>query len=186
MFTKILNSWLTKPTAMLLALSIFLMSFTPYIPPTGAEGNGDDIEGGIVLRAGTTIPLQCTATLNSATLQTGQNVTFTVANDIKVNGKTVIERGAIANGVVTDAHDHGVFGIPGKFSITVKSVTAVDGTQVFLSNSDIYAQGKAKYGVSIALSAIICILFMLIKGDEASNSGSITVAVASDTEIQVN
>ena len=160
MFTKILNSWLTKPTAMLLALSI--------------------------LRAGTTIPLQCAATLNSAILQTGQNVTFTVANDIKVNGKTVIERGAIANGIVTDAHDHGVFGIPGKFSITVKSVTAVDGTQVFLSNSDIYAQGKAKYGVSIALSAIICILFMLIKGDEASNSGSITVAVASDTEIQVN
>lgn len=184
MFTKIINSWVTKPTALLLALSIFLMSFTPYVPPT--NGNGDDIEGGIVLRAGTTIPLQCTSTLNSATLQTGQNVTFTVANDIKVNGKTVIERGAIANGVVTEAHDHGVFGIPGKFSITIKSVTAVDGTQVFLANSDIFAQGKAKYGVSISLSAIICILFMFIKGDEATNSGSITVAVASDTEVQVD
>ena len=187
MFTKILNSWLTKPTAMLLALSIFLMSFTPYVPPTGAEGNGDDIEGGVILKAGTTIPLQTLTPLSSATLQTGQTVTFNVASDIKVNGKVVIERGAAATGTVVSAQHRRMIGLPGKFMIKINTVTAVDGTNVFLTNSDINAEGKSKLVTSLILTGVLCWLFALMKGEDAvSNSGITNVAVATDTEIQVN
>lgn len=189
MFTKILNSWATKPTAVLLALSIFLMSFTPYVPVQGVEGNSDDddIEGGVILKAGTSIPLQSLQTLSSATLQTGQSVTFNVASDIKVNGKVVIERGAAATGTVVSAQHRRMIGLPGKFSIKINTVQAVDGTNVFLTNSDVNAEGKSKLVTSLILTGVLCWLFALMHGEDAtSNSGIINVAVATDTEIQVN
>lgn len=189
MFTKILNSWLTKPTAVLLAMSIFLMSFTPYVPVSG-NGDGDDeddIKGNVTLKAGTMIPLQTLTTLSSATLQTGQTVTFTVAQDIKVGGKVVIERGASATGTVVSAQHRRMIGLPGKFTVQIQTVQAVDGTNVFLTNSDVNAEGKSKMVTSLILTGVLCWLFALMKGEDAvAPAGVINVAVASDTEIQVN
>ena len=78
MFIKLMKAVYFKPTVLLMAIAMLTMSFT--------------MPGEVVtLKAGTTIPLELVSTLSSNNVQSGQMVDFRVLNDIKVNGKLLLQ-----------------------------------------------------------------------------------------------
>lgn len=86
MFRKLINSRCFKPSLVLMAMAMLFMSFTA---PSGT----------VVLKAGTTVPLSLETTIDGNNVRTGQTVQFRVVQDIKVDGKTIIAAGSLAQGL---------------------------------------------------------------------------------------
>ena len=84
----------------------------------------------VVLKAGTAVPVKLESTISSKNAAVGQIVNFRVTAPIMVNGKTVIESGAIATGQVVRAKKNGILGKEGELQLTINSVLAVDGSKV--------------------------------------------------------
>ena len=87
MFIKLFKSIYFKPALFLMALAMLTMSFTM---PGGT----------VVLKAGTVIPMELVNTITSKTARSGQLVDFRVTSDVKVDGKTVVAAGSIAQGQI--------------------------------------------------------------------------------------
>jgi hypothetical protein len=141
--------------AVLLAFSMLTMSFTPNKP--------DDV----VLNAGTIVALETTSMLQSDQVFVGQTIDFRVKYDVKVNGKKAIVAGSIAKGQIMRAQKAKGLGRQGFLEVQIKSVTAVDGQEVFLSGGNVYQEGDDKQALAIALGVFVCILFLTIKGKNA-------------------
>ena len=165
MFIKFLKSIYFKPTLFLMALAMLTMSFTM---PNGT----------VVLKAGTVIPMELVSTISSKTARSGQLVDFRVTSDVKVDGKTVIAAGSIAQGQIVRAKKNGLLGAEGELEIAVKSIRAVDGTNIYLSSNK----------VVLSVVVTLCCLFgFLIKGGQAEIPAGAQVQgiVVSNTDINV-
>lgn len=173
MFIKLFKSCYFKPITFLMALAMLTMSFTM---PNGT----------VVLKAGTMIPMELVSTITSKTARNGQMVDFRVMSDVKVDGKTVIPAGSIAQGQIVRAKKSGLLGSEGELEISVKSVKAVDGTNIYLSSNNISDEGSNKVALSIVLT-LCCLFGFLIKGGKAEIPAGTQVQgmVASNTEINV-
>ena len=158
MITKIQNSFFAKPVAVLLAFSFLFMSFTM---------KGD---GSVVLNSGTNVSLETVSMIQSDMVSVGQTIDFRVKYDVKVDNKTVIAAGSIAKGQVMRAQKAKGLGKEGFVEIQIKSVTAVDGQEVFLTGGNVYQEGEDKQTLSILLGVFVCILFLKKK---KKNSGVI-------------
>lgn len=156
MITKIQNSFFTKPVATLLAISILFMSF---------KMNDDR---NVVLNAGTNVSLETVSMIQSDKVTVGQTIDFRVKYDVKVGDKTVIPAGSIAKGQVMRAQRAKGIGKQGFVEIQIKSVSAVDGQEVFLSGGNVYQEGEDNQVIAILLGIFICILFLTIKGENAT------------------
>jgi hypothetical protein len=155
MIAKIQNSVLVKHVALLLAASILSMSFK-----MGSNGE-------VVLNAGTNIPLETVSTIQSDLVTVGQTIDFRVKYDVKVDGKTVVAAGSMAKGQVMRAQKAKGLGKEGFFEIQIKSVTAIDGQEVFLTGGNVYQEGDDKQSLAIFLGVFVCILFLTMKGKNA-------------------
>ena len=173
MFIKLINSFYFKSTAMLMACAILFMSFT--MP-------GETV----VLKAGTVIPLELISTITSKTARTGQVVDFRVMSDIAVNGKVLVSAGSIAQGQIVRAKKSGLLGSEGELEIAVRSVKAVDGTNIYLSSNSIVDEGSNKVALSIIVT-LCCLFGFLIKGGKAEIPAGTQVqgVVSSNVEINV-
>ncbi|MHA2260724.1 MAG: hypothetical protein ACXACO_22380 [Promethearchaeota archaeon] len=96
----------------------------------------------------------------------GDPVDLSVARDVDINGKVVIRQGTRATGEVVSVEKKGYVGKPGKIAIAVRSVTAVDGTEVRLRDT-VTQEGKSKETTALLLGLIVCILLLLIKGESS-------------------
>lgn len=172
MFINLMKSVYFKPTVLLMAIAMLTMSFT--MP-------GETV----TLKAGTIIPMELVSTLNSSSVQSGQMVDFRVLNDIKVNGKTVIAVGSIAQGQITRAKKSGLMGSEGELTVAIKSVKAVDGTTVYLSGSNLSDEGGSKLAVSIVLT-ILCLFGFLIKGGKAEIPAGTQVQGTVTSNVEIN
>lgn len=174
MFTKLIKSVAFKPVLLLMALAILFMSFK--LPSEV-----------VVLKSGTIVPLELITSLSGNNVKRGQIVDFRVVSDVKVNGKTVIAAGSVAQGQVTNAKKNGLFGTAGELSLVVKSVRAVDGSMVYLSNSNLSDEGSDKLVVSIVVT-LFCLFGFLIKGGKAEipTGTQCQAIVMSNVEINVN
>ncbi|MDA9128439.1 hypothetical protein N9J65_06215 [Flavobacteriaceae bacterium] len=166
---------LFKSIAVLLSMAILNMSAAPI--PTEA----------VVLNAGTIIPLETLNVIKSDMATVGRTIDLRVTRDVKVNGKTVINAGSIAKGQVTRAQKAKGLGKAGYIELQIKSVTAVDGQEVYLSGGNINETGDDKAGLAIVLGLFVCILFLLMKGKEAEFPAgfSFDANVASTITIEV-
>lgn len=173
MFIKLFKSCYFKPVVFLMALAMLTMSFT--LP-----------NGTVVLKAGTVIPMELISTITSKSARSGQMVDFRVMSDVKVDGKTVISAGSIAQGQIVRAKKSGLLGSEGELEIAVKSIKAVDGTNVYLTTNNLSDEGSNKVALSIVLT-ICCLFGFLIKGGQAEIPAGTQVQgmVASNTEINV-
>ena len=153
MLKKIISSTCFKPTLMLMALSMLFMSFTTAGPT-------------VTLKAGTVIPLVLDSTIDGNNAKVGQNVNFRVTSDVIVDGKTVISAGSLAKGQVVRSEKNGLLGSAGEVEIAVKSIQAVDGTNVYLADGNVFDEGSNKLGVSIVVT-LFCLFGFLIKGGKA-------------------
>lgn len=114
----------------------------------------------VVLKAGTAVPVKLESTISSKNAAVGQIVNFRVTAPIMVDGKTVIESGAIVTGQVVRAKKNGILGKEGELQLTINSVLAVDGTKVMLSSANLSDEGNN----NLILSLFLC---FLIKGGSA-------------------
>lgn len=112
-------------------------------------------------------------------------VDFRVLNDIKVNGKTVIAVGSIAQGQITRAKKRGLMGSEGELTVTIRSVKAVDGTMVYLSGSSLSDEGGNKLALSIVLT-ICCLFGFLIKGGKAEIPAGTQIQGTVTSNIEIN
>jgi hypothetical protein len=80
--------------------------------------------------SGTLIELETAYTINSQLVRKHDVVSFRVVNPVIVDGQVVIEKGATATAVVTQAERGGHFGRAGRLAWRLKEVTAADGTRL--------------------------------------------------------
>lgn len=175
MITKIQNSVYVKHVALLLAVSILSMSFKMH-------GNGE-----VVLNAGTSIALETVSMIQSDLVSVGQTIDFRVKYDVKVDGKTVIAAGSMAKGQVMRAQMAKGLGKEGFVEIQIKSVTAADGQEVFLTGGNVYNEGEDRQTLAIVLGLFVCILFLTMKGKNAQVAPGYQVnpAVATTMTIKI-
>lgn len=173
MFRKLINSKSFRPSLLLMAMAMLFMSFTA---PSGT----------VVLKAGTAVPLSLETSIDGNQVRAGQIVQFRVVQDIKVDGKTIIAAGSLAQGQVVRAEKNGLLGSAGEVEIAVKSVQAVDGTSIYLTNGNVFDEGKNKVVLSVVVT-LCCLLGFLIKGGkgEIPTGTQINASVMSNTEINV-
>jgi len=119
----------------------------------------------VLLQNSTVVVIKTQDQLMSSKLKAGQELTFVVAAPVIVGGKTLIEAGAVAVGQVQDAKGAQMAGIAGKLTVTVQSVTAVDGSTVQLSGQFI-SQGDSEVGATVAVGVILCPLALINQGEE--------------------
>jgi hypothetical protein len=175
MLVKVYQSKYVKHIAYLLTVCVLCMSFTIRKPLD------------VVLPAGTPVALETTTLIRSDEAQMGQIVEFKVRSDVKINNKVVIAAGALAKGQIVKAQRAKGIGKEGYVEIQIKSVTAADGQEVILSNSNLYQEGENKQTLSIVLGVLVCILFLTMKGKNAEIAPGYQVmtSVAANTNINV-
>ena len=122
---------------------------------------------GATLPNNTPVTIQASQTYDSATVQTGDSVKFSVAKNITVNGQTVIAAGAPVTATVVKANKRGRIGIPGEIVLGEFSTVTTKGTKVPLTG-DIAQKAKSKMALSITLSVIVIPLFLLMKGKDTA------------------
>lgn len=88
--------------------------------------------GAQVLPEGTPVKVQSTMEVSSGSVQTGDLVTFKTVAPVQVGGVTVVEKGALARGIVMFANGAAI-GHGGQLLISVDSVQATDGSWLPLS-----------------------------------------------------
>ena len=176
MFTQIKNSIIGKSTAILLACSIFCMSFTTM--------NGSNV---VTLKSGTPVALELISTVKSNKAKSGQMVDFRVINNVKAGNTIVIPAGSIAKGQVVEADKSGIFGQPGELRVAIRNVTAIDGTNVPLMGTEFNEEGKDKLVVSV-IGGLLCLFPFFIKGGKAEMPAGtqLQTTVLSDTEITID
>ncbi len=176
MLKTIYKSQFTKLFCLLLTVSMLTMSFTPKN------------DANVVIPSGTIIPLENNSEITSATMVPGQTINFFVRSDVKINGQTVIKSGAVAKGLVTRAEKAKGLGKEGFLEVEIKSVEAVDGTQILLAGTRINQVGEDRQTAAILLGVLVCILFLTKKGKDAAIPAgySFEGRVAQEVTVAVN
>jgi hypothetical protein len=122
-------------------------SVVPQVAPSGQA----------VLRTGTEVPLRLSEqlTTKNKAVRVGQRFRMTVAEDIKVDGQTVIPVGSPAMGEITDVRNKGMWGKSGHIGAQILYVQ-VNGRQIRLSGTfdDKGVTGTAGVVAAIALVPI--------------------------------
>ena len=131
-------------------------------------------KGKTVLPAHTPVIMRCNETISTSDFVSGSSVSFTVVNDVKdAKGLVLIKAGTPVSAQVVFAKNKGMIGQSGKITISDFHTTAVDGTYIPLSCS-ISMAANSRMTTSIVLSVFICILFLLMQGEEASVAAGTT------------
>jgi len=143
------------------------------------------LAGKVKLPAGTPVILRLTNSLNSATAQVGQPISFEVARNVDINGVTVIKQGALATAEIAKVEKPAILGEPGKIMVSLKSVKAVDGKEVPL-RATLDAEGKNKQLLAIIVGVVLCILgLFLIKGTDATIPAGTEVKAFVDVDMDI-
>ena len=122
-------------------------------------GNTKYISQRVIIPANTLVTMTNLDELNSKTIQEGDVVRFTVADDVLVGDVIAIPRGMEVNGTVTKARKSGRFGKDGKIESMYDNVRAADGSPVALmvgdKTKDQYKRTAGAVGASAAGAVIL-------------------------------
>src|SRR5262245_19121216 len=131
----------------------------------------------IIVPSGAEVMILTRTDLYSHTLIVGERLTFEVARDVIIDGRTVIAKGAPVEAVVTVAIPRKSFGRGGKLGISVETVTAVDGQKIKLRTA-LNEKGESRIGGV----AILTILGGGLLGKEQKGANA---RIKAGTEIKV-
>jgi hypothetical protein len=174
MIKSIYNSIYVRPMVMLLIVSLLSMSF---------QMRGDVA---VTLPAGTSIPLETVSMIHSQFAMPGQIIDFRVRHDIRVDDKVVIPAGSIAKGQIMRAAPAKGLGKEGFVEVHIKSVTAVDGSEIYLTGGNLFQEGEDRQTLAILLGVLVCILFLTMKGKNAEIPAGYEVNALTATNNQIN
>src|SRR5215468_5499784 len=85
-----------------------------------------------ILHDGTPVRMRLSRTLSSYDAQLGETVDFEVLDDVKVEDRVVVKRGAVALATVTEAQPKRRMGRGGKLNVNIDSVRLANGDKVAL------------------------------------------------------
>lgn len=126
-------------------------------PATGAGANSSRgvaaAEVPIVIPDGTDVRLKLVTAVSSDRAESGDAIRFSVLDAVKVGAVTVIEKGAIATGRVSEAKKAGILGRAGSLQFSIDSVAAIDATVIKLRFSrEVRGAGQVIDAVTAAAS----------------------------------
>ncbi len=142
-----------------LMLLIFSWSFLFF--PTAA------LAATVEVPIGTTVVAVFDEAVDPDVVSPGQMVMLSVDEPVVINGHTVIEVGAPVLAEVTIAEKSGAVGKPAKIGVSLRNVTAVDGSKIPLSGQKLI-EGKSQQTESLVVTILCCVLGLLMKGGKAS------------------
>jgi hypothetical protein len=119
----------------------------------------------IILAEGTAIKVIVTGEISSKEAKPNDPVSFTVTEDITIDGQVIVRLGTEATGSVVNAEKGGYMGKSGKLAIQVETTKSVDGQPVKLRAAK-GREGNDKTNATFALS-FISPFFLFKKGGEA-------------------
>ncbi|MBI5474828.1 MAG: hypothetical protein HY961_21010 [Ignavibacteriae bacterium] len=117
------------------------------------------------LSGGSTVALSLESAITSD-MPINTVVNFRVVRDVIAGEQVVIKSGSRATGTISKVETNGAIGSPGKVMVTLRSVNAVDGQEIFLRGS-VDGEGDNKVGLSVVLG-LLCLPLLLIKGGDAT------------------
>jgi hypothetical protein len=115
--------------------------------------------GRLTIPDGTPLEIEAAYTISSGDVEEGTPVSFNVVQPVKINGVTVIARGARATARVTKAKKGGSWGRAGQIAWMMQDVVAVDGSKVPLQFSK-SAKGDSKGGTVATAMVVTGLLFL--------------------------
>jgi hypothetical protein len=119
----------------------------------------------ITIPDGTEVKLLLKKPLSSATAQPEERIEFTASEAVVVHGVTVIEKGALAVGHVTEAQPKKGFGRKGKLNFSIDTVQSISGENIRLRSSKT-ASGSDSYGTAGVVTLLTGPLGALVKGKD--------------------
>jgi len=122
--------------------------------------------------------------ISSKTATEGDPLTFKVAEDVKVDGQTVIVKGSLVKGTVAQAKKAGMMGRGGTLGIRVESATTIDNQKLKLRSTK-GKEGDDKTGTTVALVVLFGPLGFLKKGKNAVIKPGTEIKVYTDEEKKV-
>lgn len=135
----------------------------------------------VVIPDGTEFTVLTAEEITSKTAAEGDPLTFKVEDDVVVNGKTVIAKGSMVKGVVSNASKSGRMGKAGQLSIRVESAMTTDNQKIKLRATK-GKEGDDKTGTTVALVALFGPLGFLKKGKNATIKEGTQIKVYTDEE----
>ena len=139
----------------------------------------------VTLQRGTEVELVLLHHINAQHTPVGSTVYLGVAEDVVADGQVVIPRGRFVEGTVEEVVKQRPLGRPGSASLSVRSVVAVDGTELPLS-ADFTAHGRDRLKTTVKTAVVLVgPLYLFSRGRMANvEKGSRFIAtVAEDREI---
>jgi len=138
----------TLTTLLALALpTVPLMAQSTRADERAARAANSATRMPVVIPAGTPLTVAIDQELSSASVNSGQRISFHLTSDYSEFGHVLISQGTPVRGTVTQATRRKSGGRPGALTIQVTSVRAVDGTYVPLRGSEAPALGILTLGV---------------------------------------
>ncbi len=137
-----------------------------------ATGDTPGVASDHSIHDGTPIKLKLQANISSADARTGQEVPFETVEELQVDGVTVLPKGSLAIGVVTEAESKRRMGRGGKLDITISYARLKDSEKVSLRAVSASKGGShtgAMTGAMVATSLIIwpaAPFFLFVKGKD--------------------
>ena len=170
------------------ALTLLLTLLAPTLAPAGALAltpqDGAAAAGALVIPDGTELTVITTEEISSKTATEGDPLTFKIDEDVIVNGKVAIAKGALVKGEVSNAKKSGRLGKGGTLSIRILSTTTVDDQKVKLRASK-GKEGDDKTGTTVALVVLFGPLGFLKKGKDAKIKEGTRIKAYTDEEKKV-
>jgi hypothetical protein len=129
------------------------------------SGSGPAAASGLVLRAGTPVPLVTSADLSSRTARQGQRFDLAVASDVLVDGMVVIPKATRATGEVARIVEKGMFGKAGKLEVRILFLELA-GRRIRLDGGT-GEKGESGLGVSAVAVVLVGALGGFVTGKSA-------------------
>ena len=153
-----------------------------------ASSNNDtsnETSVGITIPDGTEIKIVTTEEISGQKVVEGDPLNFKVAEDVKIDGKTVIAKDSIVKGSVSAAKKKGFMGKGGELSVRIETTQTVDDQKLRLRASK-SGQGGDNMGSTIALTVLFGPLGLLRKGKEAKiKAGTVLTAYSDESKIVI-
>ena len=144
------------------------------------QTNGEAVN--LTIPDGTEIKIVTNEDISGQEVVEGDPLTFKIAEDVKINGKTAIAKDAIVKGTVSSAKKKGFMGKGGELSIRIESTQTIDGQKIKLRASK-SGDGGNNVGSTVALTVLFGPLGLLRRGKEAKiKAGTILTAYTDEAK----
>jgi hypothetical protein len=181
------RKWASRVSVILVSLLILAApSASGALPIPGQASSPVTQSGPLRLEDGTTVKIRLTRSVSSATAQDNDRIDFEVLEEVKVGNLTVIPKGSVAWGTVTEAQAKRRMGRGGKLDVTIDSVRLADSEKAALRGvKDVKGggHGGAMTGGMVATSLIMwpaAPLFLLMHGKD------VTIPEGTELTVYVN